>query len=375
MIISFYTPFEKYLDKSEGCFLYDSEGKKYIDFESGVWCTNLGHNHPDINKTIKTQLKKSIHQGYFFKNQLAENLSEKLNQKTGLNNGKSVFLSSGSEAVNLAITLARQITSRDKILTTDISYLSAYGHGQNSPKNNYLITISFNDIPAIQDIDFSQIAALVIETGGASMGIIKFPDSQFIQELVKQAKEKDVIVIANEVTTGMGRTGKWFGFQHYNILPDIVTTGKGLGNGYPVSAVSVSEEIARQFENAPFRYAQSHQNDPLGCAIALEVFRIMEEKKQIEKGAETGIYFKNKLDKIATENRNKIKEIRARGMMLAIEFHQNIKAENIHSRLFDTGFIAGDKFNTLRFMPPLIISKKEIDQLTGNIEKILSESK
>ncbi|MCG6188918.1 class-III pyridoxal-phosphate-dependent aminotransferase [Maribellus maritimus] len=371
MIIQFYTPFEKYLEKSEDCYLYDTEGKKYIDFESGVWCANLGHNHPKINHVVKNQLEKSIHQGYFFRNRHAEKLSEKIAQKTELINGKSVFLSSGSEAVNLAITLAKQITGRNKILTTDISYLSAYGDGQNSQKNNNLIVIPFNNSAATQNIDFSQIAALVIETGGASLGIIKFPDFQFIQKLAKQAKQNGVIVIANEVTTGMGRTGKWFGFQHYNVLPDMVTTGKALGNGYPVSAVSVSKEIAKEFEDAPFRYAQSHQNDPLGCAVALEVFRIMEEENHVEKGALTGVFFKKELEKVAKNHSGTIKEIRARGMMLALEFQKEINSEKIHSQLFDNGFVTGNKFNTLRFMPPLTLPQKDINQLIKSIKETL----
>lgn len=372
MIIPFYNPSDKYIKKSEGCYVYDSEGKKYIDFESGVWCVNLGHNHPAINKKIKAQLDETTHQGYYFKNKEVEKLAQKLHQIMNFEGGKSVFLSSGSEAVNLSITLAKAITGRNQILTTNYSYLSAYGHGQNIQANNNLITTPLNDLEAIKKIDFNQIAAFVLETGGASLGVVRFPETSFIEELVKIARKNNTLIIANEVTTGMGRTGKWFGFQHYNVLPDMVATGKGMGNGYPVSAVSVSAKIAEEFAKEPFRYAQSHQNDPLGCAVGLEVIRILEEENWIVKGKQTGLFFKNTLEDLKEKHTNKIKEVRARGMTLAIEFNAIINAEKLAQKLFEAGFIIGCKNNTLRFMPPLVLSKKDIITLVEKLDKLLA---
>ena len=371
-MIPFYNPFDSYMERSEGCYLYDTNGKKYIDFESGVWCANLGHNHPAVNNVIAEQLKKTIHQGYYFKTREAVELAEKLEQITKLTAGKSVFLSSGSEAVNLAVTLAKAFTGRQRLITTDCSYLSAYGHGQNIPANSNLETIPLNDTTATDKIDFSRIAAFVMETGGASLGIIKFPTSEFLTKLLTQARRNNVLIIANEVTTGMGRTGKWFGYQHYPVQPDMVVTGKGLGNGYPVSAVSISKELAAEFEKSPFRYAQSHQNDPLGCVIASEVIRILEEENQIEKGAKTSVLFKLQLKKLMTKYTTRIKEIRGRGMMLAIEFQENFDAELLHRRLFDAGFVTGCKFNTIRFMPPLTLDKSDVIQVTNKLDEFLS---
>ena len=160
-ILPFYQPTQKVVVSSADCYQYDEEDKQYIDFDSGVWCANLGHSHPDLIKAIEHQMKVSFHHGYKFRNYAAEQLSEKLLNLIGFKEGKSVFLSSGSEAVNLSITLAKHLTGRKKILKIDKSYLSAFGHGQISEQNEDLFTIAINDIQAIEHIDFSQMAAFV----------------------------------------------------------------------------------------------------------------------------------------------------------------------------------------------------------------------
>lgn len=370
-IIPFYPSAEKVLVKSEGCYQYDSEGKRYIDFESGVWCVNTGYSHSKISEVIEKQAKLSIHHGYKFTNQFAETLSDELLRITGLQSGASVFLSSGSEAVNLAITLARHLTRRKKILKIDSTYLSAYGWGQVSQENDNIINIKFNDIEAISQIDFSEISAFVLETGGASIDVVQFPDYDFVQKVVKSAKRNNCMIIAEEVTTGMGRTGKWYGFQHYDILVDVVVSGKALGNGYPISAVTISKDILLQFEENPFRYAQSHQNDPLGCAITLEVIKIIEEEKLLNTSIEIGLYFKEQLEKIRKNHTDKVKDVRGKGLMLAIEFEEQIDVENIHSRLFEEGIITGYKQNSLRLLPPLIITRSDIDILIRKLNILL----
>lgn len=254
-IIPLYPSSDKLLVKSLGCYQYDSEGKEYIDFESGVWCANLGHSNENIINVIEKQSRQSIHHGYRFRNQLSEELSIKLQGLIGFENGSSVFLSSGSEAVNLSVSIAQKLTGRKKILKISNSYLSAYGFGQIKPDNEYLENITFNDLEALNNIDFSNISAFVMETGGASVEMVRFPDYEFINELVLLAKSQKCLIIAEEVNTGMGRLGKWFGFQHYDIKPDIVVTGKALGNGYPISAITINSAVSERFCNDSFVYA------------------------------------------------------------------------------------------------------------------------
>jgi Ornithine/acetylornithine aminotransferase len=370
-IIPFYPSAEKVLVRSAGCYQYDLEGKQYIDFESGVWCTNIGHSHQRVSDVIEKQVRLSVHHGYKFTNQFAEALSDELLTITGLHSGASVFLSSGSEAVNLAITLARHLTGRQKVLKIDNTYLSAYGWGQISPDNENLVNICSNDINSVSDIDFGNISAFVLETGGASIDVVQFPETGFVRKIVNLAKENNCMIIAEEVTTGMGRTGKWYGYQHYDIPVDIVVSGKALGNGYPVSAVTVSKDVFEQFEKNPFRYAQSHQNDPLGCAIALEVIKVIEDENLLAASANKGVYFKEQLEGIRTKFSDKVKDVRGKGLMLAIEFCEQVNGEEVHNRLFEEGMITGYKLNTLRLIPPLTIEESDIDTFINVLIGIL----
>jgi acetylornithine aminotransferase len=362
---------EQELVSARDCYVYDSTGKQYFDFESGVWVANVGHCHARITRVIERQIAHAIHHGYAFRNSASEELSAKLLGRLHVPQGKSVFLSSGSEAINLAITLSRNLTKRKNILKIENAFLSSYGHGMISPENTQLLTIQAEDFDAIPTYDYGTIAAFVFEPGTA-WGRINFPSQAFITTLVEEIRRHDCLLIVDEVTTGMGRTGRWFGFQHYDVSPDIVVIGKGLGNGYPVSAVSVNQRVADLFDQEPFRYAQSHQNDPLGCAIGVEVMRILDEEGLIAQSRETGAYFKECLLQMQTAHREQIKEIRARGMMLAMELVSDVDVEQLRHQLFTEGFVVGQKEQVLRFMPPLTIKKDAIDALIQTLGALIS---
>jgi len=370
-VIPFYQPSDRLLVCSKECYQYDTEGKKYIDFDSGVWCTNLGHSNDRIIRVISDQVRFSIHHGYRFRNEAAEQLSVELLDILGMKGGQSVFLSSGSEAVNLAITLAKRFTGRTKVLKMELSYLSAFGHGQIADSNSDLLTVPMNNHEDLMAVDFAQIAAFVFEPG-TSFGMVHFPSGEFIGEIVLKCRENGVLLVADEVTCGFGRTGKWFGFQHYNFNPDMVATGKALGNGYPVSAVSVTAEMAQLFGQNPFRYAQSHQNDPLGCAIGLEVIHTIQDEDLMLKANQTGIYFRKQLEQLQNKHPEKVKEIRSRGMMLALELLPEINGELINNELFEQGFVVGFRNNVLRFMPPLNIQQNDIDLLIVSLDNIFT---
>ncbi len=371
-IVPFYHLSEDVVEKSLGCYLFDSNGKEYLDLESGVWCTNLGHSHERIVTVIRRQLEKSIHNGYRFRSLESEKLSEELQNLIGFRNGASVFLSSGSEAVNLSIKIVQKLTGKKKVLKISDTYLSAFGFGEIHPENEYVVSAQLNDSENLENIDFSAIAALVLEVGGASVNMIHFPTENFIRKLTKLCSENNCLVVANEVTTGMGRMGKWFGFQHYNYLPDIVVTGKALGNGYPISAVTVSSSVLERLNQTKiFRYAQSHQNDPLGCAIGLEVIKVIKEENLIENCKNIGAFFKEKLEILQSSYSCKIKEIRARGLMLALEFQNSFNGTQLNEKLFESGFVFSFKQNTMRFLPPLIITEGELDKLISKLTYLL----
>jgi acetylornithine aminotransferase len=351
----------------ENCYLYDSKGRKYIDFESGIWCTALGHNHPRVNQTIGKQLTQIAHLGTRYPNVLAEEAAMDVLDAVEIEDGKCTFLSSGSEAVELGVQMVRRITGKPLLLTFHNSYLGSYGSaGQKRLDEWYLF--DWSTCEDVEEIPFDDIGGFIFEPGGSGIGFVKFPPKGLVQEIVRRVREAGGLVAVNEITTGMGRTGKWFGFQHYDIQPDIVSLGKGLGNGYPVSAVAMRQEVARKLETNGFRWVQSHQNDPMGCSIAKEVIAIFREGDWVERGNTKGEYFLDGLKQLG-EKHTVVKEARGRGMELALEFHpqEDFSATSAYHTLLEKGFLVGyyPAGNMLRFDPALTI---EVDDITHLLE-------
>ncbi len=357
--------------RGENCHLYDSEGNKYIDFESGIWCTALGHNHPRVNQVMETQLKKIVHLGTRYPNVLAEEAALAVLAAVGIGDGKCTFLSSGSEAVEFGVQVIRRITGKPLLLTFHNSYLGGYGSAAKKNIDEWYL-FDWHTCDCLDEIPFEKIGGFVFEPGGSGIGFVTFPPQGLVREIVQRLKQAGGLVAANEITTGMGRTGKWFGFQHYNIQPDIVSLGKGLGNGYPVSAVALRQDVVQKLEDDGFRYVQSHQNDPLGCSIAKEVIAIFREENWVERGNAKGEYFLEGLKQLEKKYAV-VKEARGRGMELALEFHPRFSATSAYQILLEKGFLAGyyPAGNILRFDPALTIEKEDITHLLECLDVML----
>lgn len=366
--------------RGENCYLYDNQGKRYIDFEAGIWCTALGHSHPQINQVAKTQLDKLMHLGTRYPSRLAEELALNILDIVGIEQGKCTFLSSGSEAVEFATQAARRVTGRKMLLTFSTSYLAAYGSAGRKSEEEWHLFDWDNWTPAdaldgLSEISFEQLGGFAFEPGGSSPGFVRFPPQQLVHAIGQQTKQAGGVIVANEITTGMGRTGRWFGFQHYDIQPDLVALGKGLGNGYPISAVVMKQEIAEKLEESGFRYAQSHQNDPLGSIIVQEVITVFQEENWLEKGQAMGDYFLEELKQLEAKYEI-VKEARGRGLLLALEFHPHeaFSVTTAYRKMLDQGFLVGyyPTGNTLRFSPALTISKDDITALLESIDHLLA---
>jgi acetylornithine/N-succinyldiaminopimelate aminotransferase len=368
--------------RGENCYLYDSQGRRYVDFESGIWCTVLGHCHSRLNRVMRAQIDRVIHLGTRYPHVLAQAAAIDVVDVVGMDEGKCVFLSSGSEAVELGVQIARRTTGRQLLLTFSNCYLAAYGSaGKKSADEWWLLDWSLcansDSYECLEEIPFDRIGAFVLEPGGSGSGFVQFPPTRLVREIAQRVTQEGGLLMVNEITTGMGRTGKWFGFQHYGIQPDIVALGKGLGNGYPVSAVAVRRDIAERLEHDGFRYAQSHQNDPLGCAVAREVIAILREEDWVERGALVGKFFLDELQRLE-EKHAIVKEARGRGMLLALELHpnQDLHAQSIYETLLKHGFLVGcyPAGNVLRFDPALTMQKKDIVGLLDDLIAILGAS-
>lgn len=370
---------------SDNCFLFDSHGKRFVDLESGVWCTNVGHNNKRVNNIIASQVNKIIHTGFCYCHPQIELTAHKILDITGIKEGKCEFFCSGSEAVEFGMRIARIVSDKPRALTFSDSYFGAYGDAAQKSESSWHVYNwldcacgrkkegCIGDCVDFQKIPFHEIGIFLFEPGSSS-GLVRFPSQELISKIIKKIRENSGIVIANEITTGIGRTGKWFGFQHYNFTPNIVAMGKGIGNGYPVSITAVSNEITAKLEQKKFLYAQSHQNDPLGAFVAYEVVSIVEEDNLLQQSQNKGEYLLGKLLQLKNEDAN-IKDVRGRGLMIAIEMTNN--ALFVYEELLRRGFIVAKRpnANVLRIDPALTIEYSTIDLFLDNFRNIMELNK
>ena len=373
--------------KAEGCYLYDNKGKQYIDLESGVWVVPLGHNHPVVNKAISDQVGMVTHCGYYNSSQVVDDAALAILEVTGLQDGKCIFLCSGSEAVECGIQALHKLTGKNKLLCLHDSFLGSYGSASKKLINEWHLVnwSACRTCPPADDCDpdchlfssvpFDKLGGFVFEPGSAS-GLVRFPPPALIENLVRLTRNSGGLILVNEVTTGMGRTGKWFGYNHYRFQPDLVAMGKGLGNGYPVSALAISKGAAEILEERSFYYQQSHQNDALGCRVVLAVTGELSNGDYVNRSQLLGSRLLDKLQGLSRET-DLIKEVRGKGLMIAIEFKgaDDQPAAAIHDQLFKKGYIASLRRgnNTLRIDPPLTINETLLDNFVGELNDIIKE--
>ncbi|MBP7237494.1 MAG: aspartate aminotransferase family protein [Petrotogaceae bacterium] len=377
----FYTAphFEQDIVKAKDEYMYDASSKEYIDFESGIWCCALGHSNDRVNQAIKDQLDKVTHLHTKLVNSVSKKAADDLLRITGIKKGKAVFLTSGSEAVEMGLKLSFAATDRKKAIMFSNSYYSALGTTGNYKNEECIIKKDFtsydekNPESFFSEIDFSQVACCIFELGSAS-GRVLFPHEKLVQQLSQRVKLSGGYVVSNEVTTGYGRTGRWFGFQHYDIMPDIVCMGKGIGNGYPVSAAAMTDEVARAADGKGLGHVQSHQNDPLGGAVVSAVIKEFEEKELIRASAVKGKLLSKELMNLK-EKFQCIKDVRGRGMMYAVEFERTADVAGISAMMFEKGFLIGANavFNVLRFDPCLTINAGNILKMVKELENTLNQ--
>jgi acetylornithine aminotransferase len=354
---------------SEGVYLFDDNGKRYMDLESGVWCTALGHKNKRVNRIIKKQIDSIMHVGFCYSNEILDEAAQSILSITSLEGGKSVFLSSGSEAIEIARQVTKHVTGRQRTLTLHDAYLGAYSsvihrsegwHSfhwedcQTCPKNDECDSTC----EALQSIP-DDISEFIFEPGSAS-GFVRFPPRSLIRNIVDVVRRNGAKVVANEVTTGIGRTGRWFGYQHYGVEPEVVAIGKGIGNGYPVSVVALSPPVVKDLEERPFKYSQSHQNDPLGAAIVREVIGAMEDDDVIAKAAQKGEAFLSQL--LSHVDGKVVLGVRGRGLMFAVDLASEEVGDEIYDALIDNGYIVCNRGSLFRIDPPLTITEDEFGQ-------------
>jgi acetylornithine/N-succinyldiaminopimelate aminotransferase len=373
--------------RAENCHLFDDQGKRYVDLESGVWCTVLGHRHPRIRQTIGKQFDRIAHSGFGYSCEVVARAAEDLLALLDFNGGRCVFLCSGSEAVEFAVRTARMAMLQPRMLTFADSYFGAYGAAHSkAPEKWFLFDwLPCCDCPPERTCDaacerwglipFDSIGGFLFEPG-SSGGLVRFAPPKLIDSIVTAVRAQGGLVAVNEVTTGMGRTGAWFGHQHYHLVPDIVALGKGLGNGYPVSATAVAPQVLAAIGDREIAYAQSHQNDPMGAAVVREVIAIIQEADLIERGRRIGARLQEGLEAIR-ERTGRLATIRSRGVMLAVELKDAPGAgriTRIHRDLVHRGYLVGRRpgRSVFRIDPALTIAREDVEGFLAALEAVLA---
>ncbi len=368
-------------DYGNGCILYDKQGKQYIDFLAGIAVNTLGYNHPALVKAIKEQAEKVIHCSNLFYIEAQAKLEKILLDKCFAD--RIFFTNSGAEANEGAIKLAKKyfkdkgldkhhvITAANSFHGRTLATLAATGqekyHNPFIPLPTGFISVDFNDVQAIENSITEKTCAVMLELIQGEGGIIT-ADYDYIQKVRKICDKYDLLLIFDEVQTGIGRTGKLFAYQHYDVQPDIITMAKALGGGVPIGAFAATREIASAFK--PGDHGSTFGGNPLVCSAAAAVLETIYKDNLLERCSENGKIFKQKL----IELKNKyhfIKSIRGKGLMLGLELDKAIDGKDIVNNCVEKGFIincAGN--NTLRFVPPLIIELDHIQKLIEVLDDI-----
>lgn len=381
-----YNPLSVEFDKGIGSWLIDMHGERYLDALSGIAVCGLGHSHPSISKVIAEQSANLIHTSNIYRIPLQEKLAEKLVGHSGMDN--VFFCNSGAEANEAAIKLARLHAHKQKITNPVILVMHNSFHGRTmatisatgSPKAHQgfepLLSgfkhIAFNDIEALKSSvnTIENIVAIMVEPIQGEGGIV-IPNKNYLKTIRSICDKNNLLMIVDEVQTGMCRTGKWFAFQHEKILPDIMTIAKALGNGVPIGACLARGKSAKFFQAGS--HGSTFGGNPLASSVALEVINILETKKIDKHAAELGSYFLENFRK-SLEGVQGIIDIRGKGLMMAIELEKNCP-DLVEKALNNKLLINVTSGNVIRLLPPLIMTKLEADQvvsiLTDTLKKYL----
>jgi len=380
-----YARFPLVITKGKGCSLWDSEGKKYTDFVAGIAVCSLGHSHPLIAKAVCDQADILFHVSNLYYTLPQTELASLLVEKSFAD--RVFFCNSGAEANEAAIKLARKYfftkgeKSRFKIIAMEKSFhgrtmaaLSATGqekirHGFEPVLEGFDFAV-FNDIESLKNkIDASTCAVLIEPVQGE--GGVVCPAPGYLKEVREICDKEGMLLIFDEIQTGIGRTGKLFAYENFDVKPDIMTLAKALANGLPIGAMLAKEEIAEAF--GPGSHASTFGGTPVITAASLEVLKIIERENIIDKSLKTSEYFKDRL--LWLKNRHEIiEDVRGIGLLLGMKLKVN--GADIVNECMEKGFLINCiQGNILRFIPPLIIKKEEIDSLIIILDEIFSKRK
>ncbi|MEK6682492.1 MAG: acetylornithine transaminase [Nitrospirota bacterium] len=373
-IMNTYNRFPIVIIKGRGALVYDTDGKEYLDFVSGIAVCNLGHCHPKVTVAFQKQAQRLIHISNLYHNEPQIKLAKLLVENSFAD--KVFFCNSGAEANEAAIKLVRKYAkeklngSRYEIITMEKSFhgrtmATITATGQEKVQKGFEPLLpgfkyaSFNNIDAVKKAINKKTAAVMLEPIQGEGGV-NIPDNDYLKKLRRLCNDEGILLVFDEVQTGMGRTGKLFAYEHYGIEPDIMTLAKGLGNGVAIGAILAKDNVAEAF--APGSHASTFGGNPLACSAAKAALEtIIEDGILFENCIRMGDYLTKGLKELK-KGSSFIKDLRGKGLLIGMEL--NIDGKDIVMECIKEGLLISCTMDRiLRFLPPLIITKEEIDSM------------
>lgn len=381
VILHTYNRYPVVLEKGEGVYLEDAEGKKYLDFAAGIAVFALGYGNQKYNEALKSQMDQIIHTSNLYYNIPAVEAGEKLLKACGMS--RVFFTNSGTEAIEGAIKAARKYAyNKDGATDHEIIAMNHSFHGRSigalsvtgnphyqeafKPLMGGVKFADFNDLESVKRQVNEKTCAILLETVQGEGGI--YPaDPTFLSGIKEICEERDILLILDEIQCGMGRTGNMFAWQGYDVKPDIMTCAKALGCGIPVGAFVLNEKTAKA-SLVPGDHGTTYGGNPLVCAAVSKVFDLFEEEKLIDHVREITPYFEKKLDELV-EKYEFLTERRGKGLMQGLVVEGRPVGDVITKALENGLIVISAGSNVLRFVPPLIITKEQIDEMIEKLQK------
>ena len=371
------------LVEGSGTSVWDAEGNEYLDFVSGIAVVNIGHCHPKMVHAVQDQVEKLVHVSNLYYNEKQPLLAKALSEHSGLPGAKCFFCNSGAEANEGLIKLARLwgsdkgkheiLTMRQSFHGRTLATLTATGQEKIqkgfAPLPEGFAYAGFNDLQSVEDAITPKTAAVLVEALQGEGGVIP-AEPEFLSNLRKLCDEKGILLLCDEVQCGMGRTGRWFGFQNYDVQPDAFSLAKGLGNGFPIGAIVAGETLSDIFQ--PGHHATTFGGTPLACSAALAVVGVIEEEELLANTMMMGAYLVEGLCGIAMKHKKWISQVRGLGLLLGLVL--DVPALPLQKKLQEKGMLTlATAGSVLRLLPPLNVSQEEIDQALALIGEACEE--
>ncbi len=379
------TPVGLEIDHASGSCLYTTDGKKYLDFLSGIGVANIGFTHPAVVRAVQRQVEQYLHVMVYGEYVLAPqvDLAEKLVSLLPGTVNQVYFTNSGTEANEGALKLAKKFTGRKRLVSFEGSF---HGDTQGAcsvtgrevyrrpfePLLPGVTFLPFNDVGCLDEINES-VAAVITEPIQGEGGV-RIPNRNFLAALRERCDAVGALLIFDEVQTGFGRTGKLFAMEHWGVTPDIVTLAKGMGGGLPLGAFASCREVMSSLSsNPPLSHVTTFGGHPVSCAAGLSALNVILEENLVQKAEKDGALIRSRLREMAARTPG-IRDVRGMGMMIGLELSQPAMAERLVKGVFDLGLILGWTLHTktvIRIMPPLTTPKNEIMEGLEIIESVL----